>query len=43
MKRVDQLIDGGKAVFFSDISQMGVTCGCRGAGMTEDRLNMAKA
>ena len=42
MKGVDQLINGVQAVFFRDIGQMGITCGCRGAGMSEDYLNMAK-
>ena len=43
MEGVDQLIHGIQAVFFGDIRQMCITCGCRGAGMTEDGLNMTKA
>jgi len=43
MKRVNQLINGDQAVFFRDIGQMGITCSCIGAGMTKQRLDMAKA
>ena len=43
MKGVDQVINGVQAVFFRDIGQMGITCGCRGAGVSKDYLNMAKA
>lgn len=43
MKGVDQLINGIQAVFFRDIGQMSITCGCRWAGMSEDHLNMTKA
>ena len=43
MKGVDQLINGVQTVFFRDIGQMGITCGCRWAGMAEECLNMTKA
>lgn len=43
MEGIDQRINGGQAVFFSDIREVGVTHGCRGAGMAEQRLDMAKA
>jgi len=43
MEGIDQLIDGVQTAFFRDIGQMGITCGCRGAGMSEDYLNMTKA
>ena len=43
MKGVDQRINGGQAVFFSDIGKMSVTRGCYGAGMAEKRLDMPKA
>ena len=43
MKGVDQFVNGVQGVFFRDIRQMCITCSCRGAGMFEDGLNMAKA
>lgn len=42
MKGVYQLINGGQAVFFGDIGKVGVTCGCRRAGMAEQRLDMTE-
>jgi hypothetical protein len=33
MKGVDQRIDGGKAVFFSEIGKLGVSCGGVRVGM----------
>jgi len=42
MKGVNQLINGGQAVFFCYIRQMCIAgCG-RGAGMSEDDLDMTK-
>lgn len=43
MKGVDQIIDGGQAVFFRKIGEMGIACSGHGAGMTQDCLDMAKA
>jgi len=43
MKRVDQLVNGDQAVFFRDIRQMGITCGCIWTGVAEQRLDMTKA
>ena len=43
MEGIDQGIDGGQAVFFRNIGQMGISCGGRGAGMTEEYLDMTKA
>jgi len=43
MKRVDQRINGGQAVFFREIGEVGISCGGHGAGMTQDCLDMAKA
>ena len=42
MKGVNQFINGVQAVFFREIGQMSITCGCRGAGVPEDHLNMTK-
>ena len=43
MKAVDQVINGFQTVFFRDIGQMGIACGCGWAGVPEDHLNMTKA
>jgi hypothetical protein len=43
MKRVDQRIDGGQAVFFSEIGEVGIPRGGQGAGMPENGLDVAKA
>ncbi len=43
MKGVDQFINGVKAVLFSDMGQMSISCCCGGAGVSEDYLDMAKA
>jgi len=43
VEAIDQRIDGGQAVFFRNIGQMGISCGGRGAGMTEKNLDMTKA
>jgi len=43
MKRVDQRINGGQAVFFRKIGEMCISCGSHRAGMTQDCLDMAKA
>ena len=43
MKGVDQAINGGQAVFFREISKVGIACGGHGAGMPKDCLDMAKA
>jgi len=43
MEGVDQRIDGGQAVFFSDVGEMGIPSGGHGAGMPENCLDMAKA
>ena len=42
MKGVDQVIDSGQTVLFGDVGQVGIACGCAGAGMAEYRLNMAE-
>ncbi len=43
MEGIDQRINGGQAGFFGDISKVGVTGGCRRAGMAEQRLDMTEA
>jgi hypothetical protein len=40
MNGVNQIIDCGKAFFVDDISKMGITSGCFGAGMAQDSLDM---
>lgn len=42
MKGVDQGVNGGQAVLFGDVGQVGIACGCAGAGMAEYRLNMSE-
>jgi len=42
MKGVDQGIDGGQAVFFGKIGQMGISYSGHEAGMPEDCLDMAQ-
>jgi len=43
MNGIDELVNGFKSVFFCDLGQMSIPCGCCGAGMAEDGLDMAKA
>jgi len=43
MKRVDQRINGGQAVFFGKIGEVGIPCGGHRTGMTKDCLDMTKA
>jgi len=43
MKRADERINGGQAVFFREISEVGIPCSGHGAGMTKDCLDMTKA
>ena len=43
MKGVDQRIDGGQAVFFREIGEVGISGRGRGAGMPENCLDMAEA
>jgi len=43
MKRVDQRINGGQAVFFCDVGEMRVAYSGHGTGMTKNCLDMAKA
>ena len=40
---VDQFVDGGDAVLFSGVGELGVAGGCGRTGMTEKSLDMAKA
>jgi hypothetical protein len=42
MKGVDQAVNGGQAVLFGDVCQVGIARGCARAGMAEYRLNMAE-
>ena len=42
MKRVDQLVDGGSAVLFRNVTQMSITGCCRGIGMAEQGLDVTK-
>ena len=42
MKGVDQIVNGGQAVLFGDVGQVGITCGGGGTGMAKDLLNMAQ-
>jgi hypothetical protein len=43
MKGVDQVVNGGHAVLFSNVGQMSIACGCGGTGVAKDCLNMAQA
>jgi hypothetical protein len=43
MNGVDQIIDGRQAVFFSDVSDMGISHRRVGVGMAEKGLNVTKA
>jgi hypothetical protein len=43
MKRVDQRINVGQAVFFRNISEVGISCSGHGTGMTKNCLDMTKA
>lgn len=40
MQGVDKIINGGHAVLFGDIGQVGIAGGCRGTGVAEDLLDM---
>jgi hypothetical protein len=42
MKRVDQRIYGYQTLFFSKVGKVCVSCSGRGAGMTENCLDMTK-
>ena len=43
MERVNQPIDGECRVLFGDLAEVGITRGCGGTGMTEQRLDVAQA
>jgi len=43
MKGVDQAINCDQAVFFRDVRQVGITCGCIRTGVAEQCLDMTKA
>jgi hypothetical protein len=43
MNGVDQGIDGGKAVLFSKLGELGVTCGGVRIGMPQKELDMTQA
>jgi len=43
MNGVDQGIDGGKAVLFRDLGELGISCGGVRIGMTQKGLNMTQA
>jgi hypothetical protein len=43
MKRVDQIINGGTAVFFGNAGQMGVPGSCLRLGVPQKGLNMPEA
>ena len=43
MNGVDQGIDGGKAVLFRDLGELGVACGGVRIGMTQKGLDMTQA
>jgi len=43
MQGIEQMIDGGQGIFFSQVGQVSIASGCGGAGMTEQSLNMAQA
>lgn len=43
MQRIDQVVNGGHAVLFCNVGQVGIASGCGGAGMAEQRLNVAQA
>ncbi len=43
MQAVDQLVDGGCAILFGDVAQVGITRGGGGTGVAEQTLNMAQA
>ena len=42
MNGVDQVVDDSRALFFSDISEMSISCRCVGIGVSEKSLNVAK-
>jgi len=42
MKGVDQRINGGQAVFFREIGEVGIPCSGHRTGMTQDCLDMTK-
>ncbi len=43
MQGVDQGIDGGKAVLFSEMGKLGVTCGGVRVSMAQNGLDMTQA
>jgi hypothetical protein len=43
MNGVDQGIDGGKAVLFRDMGELGVSCGGVRIGMTQKGLDMTQS
>lgn len=43
MKGVDQGIDGGKAVLFSEMGKLSIECGGVWVGMAQNGLDMTKA
>ena len=43
MKAVDQGIDGGKAVLFGKLCELGITCGGVWVGMAQKGLDMTQA
>jgi hypothetical protein len=43
MEGVDQGIDGGDAVFFSKLGELGITCGGVRVGMAQKDLDMTQA
>ena len=43
MNCVHEGINGDQAVFFGKIGEVGIPCGGRGTGMTQDCLDMTKA
>jgi len=43
MEGVHQLINSDQAVFFRDIGEMSIPCGCFRTGMAEECLDMTKA
>ena len=42
MEPADKLVDGAGAILLGGVSQMCIACGGGGAGMTEQRLDMAQ-
>jgi hypothetical protein len=42
MQGVDQGIDGGSSVLLAELGEMDIAGGCRGAGVPQQRLNLAQ-